>query len=113
MIPIPFTTINWDLIPKVAYAGETGTAFWQTLQYDNLRVRMVTYSENYTADHWCTKGHIVHCIEGSFVSELESGESFKLNAGETYIVTDEESSHKSISANGVKLLIIDGSFLKK
>ncbi len=28
---IPFQTIDWSLIPKVEYAGESGTAMWQTL----------------------------------------------------------------------------------
>jgi hypothetical protein len=36
----------------------------------------------------------------------------KLTKGETYIVSDELSSHRSVSENGVKLLIIDGDFLK-
>jgi len=30
----------------------------------------------------------------------------------TYIVSDELSSHRSFSRNGVKVLIIDGDFLK-
>jgi len=30
----------------------------------------------------------------------------------TYAVSDDASSHRSISANGVALLIIDGDFLK-
>jgi hypothetical protein len=54
----------------------------------------------------------VHCLEGEFVSELETGEEFALTAGMTYIVSDNLSSHRSISKNGVKLLIIDGDFLK-
>jgi hypothetical protein len=46
------------------------------------------------------------------MSELSTGESIKLKEGETYIVSDEASSHRSISAFGAKLLIIDGEFLK-
>jgi len=64
------------------------------------------------ADHWCSKGHIVHCLEGEVVSELQDGKKFLLSKGMTYIVSDELSSHRSISANGVKLMIIDGDFLK-
>ena len=30
----------------------------------------------------------------------------------TYVVTNELSSHRSVTKNGVKLLIIDGDFLK-
>ena len=54
----------------------------------------------------------MHCLEGEFISELSTGEKIKLNEGETYIVSDELSSHRSVTAGGVKLLIIDGDFLK-
>jgi hypothetical protein len=73
---------------------------------------MVEYSENYLADHWCQKGHIVHCLEGEFESELQTGEIITLSKGMSYVVSDNLSSHRSISKNGVKLLIIDGDFLK-
>ena len=110
---IPFQTIDWDSIPKTEHKGDTGNAYWQTLQLDGLRIRTVEYSKGYIADHWCTKGHIVHCLEGDFISELKDGEKFTLTKGMTYVVTDEVSSHRSTTENGVKLLIIDGDFLKK
>lgn len=109
---IPFQTIDWDTITKTEYKGETGTAWWQTIQFDGLRVRIVTYSPGYLADHWCKKGHIVHCLEGTFISELITGEKFTLTQGMSYVVSDEISSHRSISKCGVKLMIIDGDFLK-
>ncbi len=87
-------------------------AYWQTLQFEGLRIRMVEYSKGYVADHWCTKGHIVHCLEGDFVSELSNGQQFILAKGMTYVVSDELSSHRSTTVDGVKLLIIDGDFLK-
>ena len=109
---IPFQTIDWTTIEKIENKGTTGTSFWQTIQLDGLRVRVVTYSENYFADHWCQKGHIVYCLEGSFESELEHAEPMMMTKGMTYIVSDDQSSHRSISTNGAKLLIIDGDFLK-
>ena len=112
MSNIPFQTIDWTLIEKVEYKGEIGVAFWQTTQFDGLRIRLVEYSNEYLADHWCQKGHIVHCLDGEFISELKTGEKIKLTKGETYVVSDELSSHRSVSQNGVKLLIIDGDFLK-
>lgn len=112
MSNIPFQAIDWSRIEKVEYKGETGVAFWQTVQFPGLRVRIVEYSNGYLADHWCQKGHIVHCMEGEFISELATGEKIKLKKGETYVVSDELSSHRSISENGVTLLIIDGDFLK-
>ncbi len=108
----PFEVINWDTIPKTGHPGQTGTAFWQTKQYAGLRVRIVEYTKGYLADHWCTKGHIVHCLEGEFISELSDGTQMTLTKGMTYVVSDNLSSHRSSTLNGVKLLIIDGDFLK-
>ncbi len=112
MSNIPFQTIDWTIIEKVEYKGITGIATWQTMQYEGLRVRIVEYSENYLADHWCQKGHIVHCLEGGLESEMENGQIFTLTKGMTYVVSDDLSSHRSLSKHGVKLLIIDGDFLK-
>jgi hypothetical protein len=109
---IPFQTIDWSEIPKTGHSGEKGTAFWQTVQFHGLRIRMVEYTQGYIADHWCEKGHIVHCLEGEFTSEMRDGKEFCLTKGMTYIVSDDLSSHRSISEKGVKLMIIDGDFLK-
>lgn len=110
---IPFQAIDWTNVPKVEYPGESGTAIWQTIQFAGLRIRLVEYSSGYIANHWCHKGHIVHCLEGEFVSELEGSESFVLSKGMTYVVSDNLSSHRSTTKNGVKLMIIDGDFLKE
>jgi hypothetical protein len=110
---IPFQTIDWTKIPRTKYKGENGTAYWQTVQFEGLRIRIVEYSKGYLADHWCQKGHIVHCLEGEFVSELHDGNKFILTKGSTYVVSDELSSHRSYTENGVKVLIIDGDFLQQ
>ncbi|HNW56375.1 MAG TPA: DHCW motif cupin fold protein [Bacteroidales bacterium] len=109
---IPFNTIDWSLIPRIEHKGENGSAFWQTIQFEGLRIRKVEYSKGYMADHWCQKGHIVHCLEGEFISELHNGEEFLIKKGMTYVVSDELSSHRSKTRDGVMLLIIDGDFLK-
>ncbi|RXJ80746.1 DHCW motif cupin fold protein [Arcobacter sp. F2176] len=109
---IPFQTIDWSNIPKIEHKGESGVAYWQTLEFQGLRVRVVTYSANYVADHWCEKGHIVYCLEGEVINEQKDGESSILKPGMSYIVSDELSSHRSVTKDGVKLLIIDGDFLK-
>lgn len=112
MYNIPFQTIDWDKITTTEHKGATGIAYWQTVILDGLRIRKVIYSDNYSADHWCQKGHIVHCLEGEFINELENGEPFKLKQGMTYIVSDELSSHRSVTIKKATLLIIDGAFLK-
>ncbi len=109
---IPFQIIDWTKVSKTEHKGETGVAYWQTMQFDGLRVRMVEYSKGYLADHWCEKGHIVHCLEGEVVNELKDGSKTTLTPGMSYIVSDELSSHRSVTETGVKLMIIDGDFLK-
>jgi hypothetical protein len=110
---IPFLSIDWANIPKTEHKGETGIAYWQTVQLPGLRIRLVEYTKDYVADHWCQKGHIVHCLEGEFVSELENGDETTFRKGMTYLVSDNLSSHRSRTKNGVKLMIIDGDFLKQ
>lgn len=108
----PFQAIDWSGIEKTVHRGESGTAWWQTVQLPGLRIRIVEYSPGYLADHWCRKGHIVHCLKGEFTSEMQGGESFRLSEGMSYVVADEMSVHRSVSVAGVKLLIVDGDFLK-
>lgn len=110
--PIPFHLTDWTDIPVTVHQGETGTAYWKTVQYDGLRIRMVAYSPGYKADHWCTKGHIIYCIEGSMETLLADGTIHVLSQGMTYQVSDDMSSHASRTTGGAKLLILDGDFLK-
>lgn len=112
MLNIPFQTLDWASAEKTEHSGASGTATWQTLEFEGLRIRVVVYSAGYAADHWCRKGHIVHCLEGAFVTELSTGENVVLHAGDTFVVSDDLSSHRSASEHGARLLIIDGDFLK-
>lgn len=112
MSNIPFTIIDWNQIPTIVHQGNTGTVTSRTIQYPGLRMRIVEYSEGYLADHWCRKGHVVYCLEGEVINEQENGENFILKKGMSYVVSDELSSHRSNARGKVKLLIIDGDFLK-
>ena len=108
----PFRVIDWDQVARTEHKGERGVAYWRTLEWSGLRVRIVEYSAGYLADHWCQKGHIVHCLEGEVVTEQENGDRITLSPGMTYVVSDELSSHRSVAKNKAKFLIIDGDFLK-
>jgi hypothetical protein len=109
---IPFQVTDWEKLSAAEHKGIIGTAFWKTLQFDGLRIRLVEYSKDYLADHWCEKGHVIYCIQGEMDTELSTGEIIKLSAGMSYQVSDELSSHRTSSKNGVKLFIVDGDFLK-
>ncbi|MBC8209612.1 MAG: DHCW motif cupin fold protein [Gammaproteobacteria bacterium] len=108
---IPFQAIDWSTISKTEHKGKTGIAYWQTIQFEGLRIRMVEYSKDYFADHWCEKGHIVHCLAGEVINELKDGSKTRLTPGMSYVVSDDLSTHRSITEQGVKLMIIDGDFL--
>ena len=104
---IPFGTTDWGRITPSDHAGETGMAQWRTCQFSAVRVRMVDYSPGYTADHWCSKGHILLCLTGELHTELEDGRRFTLTAGTSYQVADNAEPHRSSTVSGATLFIVD------
>ena len=107
ILPFNFQTIDWSAIPKEEALGESGTAVRQVIFMGNIRIRRVTYSPGYMADHWCSKGHVLHCLEGEMDTELEDGRTFKLTKGMTYLVGDNSEPHRSSTQTGCQLLIVD------
>ncbi len=104
---ISFGTTDWSTIPRTEHSGETGTAYWQTREFGAIRVRMVEYTPGYRADHWCSKGHILLCLDGELKTELQDGRVFTLTPGMSYQVADNAEAHKSVTAIGAKLFIVD------
>ncbi|CAP43960.1 DHCW motif cupin fold protein [Bordetella petrii] len=104
---IPFGTTDWQTIEPTEHPGDTGTAYWRTCQFGDIRVRMVEYSAGYLADHWCSKGHILLCLEGELHTELEDGRRFVLTPGMSYQVADQAEPHRSSTATGARLFIVD------
>jgi quercetin dioxygenase-like cupin family protein len=104
---IPFGTTDWATVPPTHHAGTIGQATWRTQHFGEIRVRMVEYSANYEADHWCSKGHILLCLEGELETELEDGRTFTLTAGTSYQVADNAEAHRSRTKTGAKLFIVD------
>ena len=68
---------------------------------------MVDYSPGYFADHWCEKGHILLCLEGSLTTELADGRVFVLNPGMSYQVADGAEPHRSHTNVGARLFVVD------
>jgi len=104
---IPFGTTDWPEIERIEHKGETGASYWRTRQFGDIRVRMVEYSPGYLANHWCTKGHILLCLEGELQTELADGRKFVLSPGVSYQVADGAEPHRSYTATGAKLFIVD------
>lgn len=104
---IPFQTTDWSAVPPTTRPGTTGTATWRTKYHGDLRLRLVEYSPGYTADHWCTKGHILFCLEGALRTELADGRTFELRPGMSYEVADNAEPHRSSTPSGAVLFIVD------
>jgi hypothetical protein len=107
MKDIPFGTTDWSTVERTEHKGETGTAFWRTRDFGGIRVRMVEYTPGYLANHWCVKGHILLCLEGELHTELQDGRKFVLKPGMSYQVADDAEAHRSFTAVGAKLFVVD------
>ncbi|MBP6706038.1 MAG: DHCW motif cupin fold protein [Achromobacter sp.] len=107
MSNIPFGTTDWNEVERTEHPGETGVAYWRTRKFDDVRVRMVEYSPGYLADHWCSKGHILFCLDGELHTELEDGRHFVLTPGMSYQVADQAEPHRSSTPTGARLFIVD------
>jgi hypothetical protein len=104
---IPFGTTDWSTVERTEHKGDTGVAYWRTRHFGAVRVRMVEYSPGYSADHWCSKGHILLCLDGELHTELADGRRFTLKPGVSYQVADNAEAHRSSTATGAKLFIVD------
>jgi len=104
---IPFGTTNWSDITPTEHPGDTGVALWRTQEFGDLRVRMVEYSANYLADHWCEKGHILLCLSGELHTELKDGRVMTLTPGMSYQVADGAEPHRSRTEEKTTLFIVD------
>jgi hypothetical protein len=104
---IPFGTTDWSDVTPTEHKGDIGMAYWRTRNFGSIRVRMVEYTSGYVADHWCVKGHILLCLEGELHTELADGRRFVLKPGMSYQVADNAEPHRSTTAIGAKLFIVD------
>jgi hypothetical protein len=107
IINVPFCTTDWAAVPRTEHPGESGMAYWRTLEAGNIRVRIVEYSPGYLADHWCERGHVLLVLEGELVTELKDGRSVTLKPGTSYQVADKAAPHRSRTQTGAKLFIVD------
>ena len=107
MAASPMAVIDWAKVDGVEHPGATGMATWRTQTMGEIRVRMVEYSPGYLADHWCRKGHVILCLEGQMEIQLSDGNRLTMKAGESYQVGDGDPAHRTYTAGGVKLFIVD------
>jgi hypothetical protein len=105
---LAFTVTDWDTVATTIHEGTRGHAIWKTFSVGDLRVRMVEYSAEYLADHWCDRGHVLLVISGELDTELKDGRTFKLMPGMSYQVSNHgDAAHRSSTATGAKIFIVD------
>ncbi|MFV9652548.1 DHCW motif cupin fold protein [Pseudomonas citrulli] len=104
---VPFGITDWSTLEPELHPGVSGSASWRTCHFGTTRVRRVDYSPGYLADHWCRRGHVLLCLEGELHTELEDGRRFTLTAGMSYQVGNDMEAHRSSTATGAKLFIVD------
>lgn len=104
---LPFMTTDWASVPAVEHRGELGVALWRTVEAGDVRIRMVEYSPGYAADHWCDRGHVLLVLEGELVTELRDGRAVRLTPGMSYQVANGAAPHRSRTATGARLFIVD------
>ena len=107
MAAFPMSITDWSQVESSKHPGESGFALWKTLNFGDLRVRMVEYSPGYAADHWCAKGHVIFCLSGGLDIQLADGKQLVLKEGQSYHVGDGDPPHRSATASGAKLFIVD------
>jgi hypothetical protein len=104
---IPFTVTTWTEVLATEHRGESEKAIWRTFEAGNLRVRRVKYEPGYTADHWCTRGHVVLIFGGRTSYATEYGRQFTLRSGMSYQLASNAEAHKSSTRLGATLFIAD------
>lgn len=105
---VPYELIDWQNIAKTEVKGITGSAFWKTRKFTDVRLRIIEKLPGYRADHFCKKGHIIHILEGAMEIEFEDGEKIPVKAGQSVFLSDDpQFGHSTFTENGVKYFIID------
>ena len=105
---ISLTLLDWTGAAPETHPGETGTADWRTFELEEIRVRIVEYSENYFADHWCSRGHVLQVLEGDLTIRLRDSREYRLGAGNGICLPEgAERAHLASSEGGARVLIID------
>jgi quercetin dioxygenase-like cupin family protein len=104
---VPFSNIRWPEMPLSEQSGAVGYALSQTVETGNVRLRLVTFSPGYEADHWCSKGHVVFVLKGQLSTVLQDGRKFLTLQGESFCVGDNDGQHRAETDRGATVFIVD------
>lgn len=99
--------INWESVPDETFSGVSGFVVSKAVTFENFRIRQLSFSENYEADHWCEKGHVIYVIDGELLIEYKDQPSVFVSKGSSLILGDNISWHKAKTRITTLVLIID------
>lgn len=99
--------IDWQTIPQQASNGTTGFVIAQTLELPTFKIRLLQFSANYEADHWCDKGHIIHVLKGDLIIAYNDDSTSTITQGNSLILGDNIKAHKTKTMEPTQILIID------
>lgn len=103
----PFCVTDWSGVERTEHKGATGTSYWRTQNFGDVRVRIMEYTPGYLTGYWCSKGHVFFCIDGELQIELEDGRKFVLKPGMSFQVADDGERHRNYTATGATLFVVD------
>jgi quercetin dioxygenase-like cupin family protein len=108
LVDFPIAAINWASVAPVTQVGETGTATARTRKLGDVQLRLIDYGAGYKADHWCSKGHILHVLAGQLIIEYENQSQTALSPGTTWHAADGAlPAHRVLCRSGASVLIVD------
>lgn len=99
--------IDWESIPAEKAEGMTGFVHSKTLEFPGFKIRQLVFSENYEADQWCEKGHIIFVLSGELIIEQKDQATLKVRKDHSLVLGDGISSHKARTETQATVLIID------
>ncbi len=108
IISEPYSVIDWDNVTIEKHSGETGFAWSRTIETGNINIVLVEYSPGFRADHWCSRGHVMHLLEGELNIELKDGSVIRITKGMSCCFSDcQATAHKPFTGIGAFLLVVN------
>lgn len=97
---VRFEELPWESpIPGVRFKAFTRGA---------QRLRLLEFAPGFEEPDWCTKGHAIHVLEGTFTLRLRDRD-VRMKAGDVGFLAAGEGAHKAVlgSTEHVRLLLFE------
>src|SRR5690606_25864963 len=106
LTPFPFCATDWNALPATRFPGDRGWADVRIQSFADLCIRRIDFSPGYVSDHWSGKGHVAICLDGQLETDL-CDRSIVLRPGMTCQLGERSGRHRSHTADGARVLVIE------